>query len=156
MNYPMRKSNKEITEKPALEMIIKNSVICRLALVDGDRPYIVPLNFGYQDGILYFHCAHEGRKIDIIKTNPNVCFEFDINTELITAEKACGWSMKYQSVIGFGKAYLIEDIREKTAALNIIMQQYSKSNFSFPEAKLQITAAFKVEIERMTGKQSGQ
>jgi nitroimidazol reductase NimA-like FMN-containing flavoprotein (pyridoxamine 5'-phosphate oxidase superfamily) len=156
MNYPMRKSNKEITEKSALETIIKESLVCRLALVDGNRPYIVPLNFGYQDNTLYFHSAPEGKKIDIIKTNTNVCFEFEANTEIIKAEQACGWSMNYQSVIGFGKAYLIEDAREKCTALNIIMQHYSGSDFSFPESKLQITAVFKVEIERMTGKQSGQ
>jgi len=156
MNYPMRKNKKEITDKSALETIIKNSAICRLALVDEDRPYIVPLNFGYQGGTLYFHCAHEGRKIDIIKTNPNVCFEFDINTEIITAEKACGWSMRYQSVIGFGKAYLVDDVQEKRTALNIIMQHYAGKNFSFPEDKLQITAVLKVAIEHMTGKQSGQ
>lgn len=152
----MRKSDKEITEESALETIIKNSLVCRLALVDEDRPYIVPLNFGYQNNTLYFHCAHEGKKINIIKTNPNVCFEFETNTEIITAEKACDWSMRYQSVIGYGKASLMEDTREKHMALNIIMRHYSGSNFSFPEAKLQITAVFKVEIEHMTGKQSGQ
>ena len=152
----MRRKDKEITERSVLETIITNSVICRLAFVHGNRPYMVPLNFGYCDNTLYFHSAPVGKKIEIIKTNPNVCFELDNNTVLVEAEVACAWSMKYQSVIGFGKACLIEDDLEKHTALNIIMQHYSGRDFYVPETELLRVAVFKVEIESMTGKQSGQ
>ena len=154
MNYPMRKSKREITDKSSLEKIIQKSLVCRLALVDGDRPYIVPLNFGYHAGALYFHSAPEGRKITIMKMNPNVCFEFETDTEIIKGEKACDWSMRYQSIIGDGKVSLIEDDQEKRAALNIIMQHYSKGDFSFPDEIVRKTAVIKVEIEHMRGKQS--
>ena len=152
----MRRRDREITEKSVLETIIMNSVVCRLALMDGNRPYMVPLNFGYKDNTLYFHSAPVGKKIEIIKLNPNVCFEFDIHTTPVEAEEACAWSMNYQSVIGFGKAYIIEDDLEKRSALSIIMQHYSGKDFHVPETELLRVAAFKVEIESMTGKQSGQ
>lgn len=156
MNYPMRKSNKQITDRSVLEKIIEDSVVCRLALADGDWPYIVPLNFGYSDGTLYFHCAPEGRKLSIIKANPNACLEFEANTHIITADKPCGWTMRYQSVIGYGKAYQVEDDREKRMGLNIIMQHYSGSgSHMFPDDIVLKTAIVKVEIEHMTGKQSG-
>jgi len=150
----MRKKEKEITEASAIEAIIKKSLVCRLALSDDNFPYIVPLCFGYRDRVLYFHGSLKGKKIDIIKKNQNICFEFDINTEIVKAEDACHWSMKYRSVIGFGKAVLLEDIEEKRKALNIIMSQYSNGTFEFNDAILKKSGVIKVEIENMKGKQS--
>lgn len=63
--------------------------------------------------------------------------------------------MVYKSVIGFGKAEFIEDVDDKRRALNIIMAQYSRLQFQFPENRIKATAVFKVDIETMTGKQSG-
>ena len=63
--------------------------------------------------------------------------------------------MIYQSVIGFGKAKFIEGLDEKRKALSTIMAQYSDQQFEFPKNKVKVTAVFKVEIESMTGKQSG-
>jgi nitroimidazol reductase NimA-like FMN-containing flavoprotein (pyridoxamine 5'-phosphate oxidase superfamily) len=62
--------------------------------------------------------------------------------------------MQYQSVIGFGKAVLLENVNEKRKALNIIMRQYSDRTFRFDDAALKKAAVIKVEIESMTGKQS--
>jgi len=150
----MRKKEKEITEASAIEAIIKKSLVCRLALSDNHFPYIVPLCFGYKDKVLYFHGSQKGKKIDIIKKNPKVCFEFDTSTEIIKAEDACRWTMRYQSAIGFGKAVLLEDTEEKRKALDIIMSQYSGRIFQFDDAILKKTFVIKVEIESMTGKQS--
>ncbi len=150
----MRKKEKEITEASAIEAIIKKSLVCRLALSEGNFPYIVPLSFGYRDKMLYFHGPLKGKKIDIIKKNQNICFEFDVNTAIVKAEDACHWSMKYQSVIGFGKAVLLEDIEEKRKALNIIMSQYSDGTFQFNDDTLKKSGVIKVEIESMTRKQS--
>jgi len=150
----MRRKEKEITEESDIESIIKRSLVCRLALSDGDKPYIVPLCFGYKDKALYFHGAYEGRKMDILKKNQMVCFEFDIDTEIIEAENPCHWSMKYLSVIVFGKAVFLESFDEKKKAIDIIMSQYSDREFQFPDIAIERTAVIKVEIERMTGKQS--
>jgi uncharacterized protein len=150
----MRRSEKEITDESAIEAIINASLVCRLALSDGNQPYIVPLSFGYQDKTLYFHSAREGKKIDIINKNNCVCFEFDVNTEIIKAEKACKWGMKYQSVIGFGKAVLVENIVEKEKALNIIINHYSNQNWQFPDEAIKKIAIIKIEIDKMTGKHS--
>ena len=150
----MRRSEKEITDESAIEAIINASLVCRLALSDQDQPYIVPLSFGYQDRTLYFHSALEGKKIDILRKNNRICFEFDVNTEIIEAEKACKWGMKYQSVIGFGKAVLVENIQEKQKALNIIMNHYSDRNFQFPDKAIEKIAVIKIKIESMTGKHS--
>ncbi len=151
----MRRKDKEITDESDIKAIIDKANVCRLAMASGNKPYIVPLCFGYLDDVLYFHSALKGQKIDLLRQNPNVCFEFDLITAIIESENACEWGMKYQSVIGFGKAVIIESLDEKRDALNIIMGQYSDRPFQFPESKLKATAVIRVEIESMTGKQSG-
>ena len=150
----MRRADKEITSKAAIEGIISRSLVCRLALADENRPYIVPLCFGYKDNSLYFHSAVQGKKIDIIKKNNRVCFEFDVDSEVIKADKACEWGMQYKSVVGFGQASFLEDSESKRRALDIIMKQYSGESYTYQETKLKHTVIIKVDIEQMTGKQA--
>ena len=151
----MRRTDKEITDRVEIESIIHRSLVCRLGMVDEDRPYVVPLCFGYQDNTLYFHSAIQGRKIDILRRNNKVCFEFDIDSQPVKADNPCEWGMNYKSVIGFGKAYLVDDDATKRAALDIIMRQYSDGAFDYPKNKIKNTLVIRVEIEQMTGKQSG-
>ena len=151
----MRRQDKEIQNESEIKAIIKKAGVCRLGMINGNKPYIVPLCFGYHDNVLYFHSSLKGKKLDILQKNPNVCCEFDLITELVESDNPCNWGMKYQSVIGFGKVVFIASLAEKLKALNIIMAQYSKRQFQFPENKLKVTSVFKVEIENMTGKHSG-
>jgi hypothetical protein len=123
-------------------------------MVDGNNPYVVPLCFGYADHTLYFHSANEGKKLEILKKNNRVCFEFDIDQSLKTNAKPCSWGMIYKSVIGFGNAYILSDIESKHKALNIIMDNYSNQSFEYSNAAIEKTTVIKVEIEHMTGKQS--
>ena len=117
----MRKKEKEITEESDIERIIRDSLFCRLGMVDGDTPYVVPLCFGYRDKTIYLHGSLKGKKTNALKKNPNVCFEFDVDIEIIEADNACDWGVKFKSVIGFGKAVFLEYSDEKHEALNIIM-----------------------------------
>ncbi len=151
----MRRKEKEITEQSEIEAIIRKSIVCRLGLSDGNVPYIIPLSFGYQDGNIYFHSALKGNKIDILRKNQNVCFEFDADVEVKESENPCDWGVKFQSVIGFGKALFIEDMEEKRKALNIIMRQYSEGSFNFSDNRINGVAVIRVDIKSMTGKRSG-
>ena len=151
----MRKKEKEITDPAAMESVIRRSMVCRLAMSEGTRPYVVPLCFGYQDRTLYFHCAREGRKIDILRKNNLVCVEFDIDQELVTAAEACKFDMKFRSVMAFGKAYLVESPEERRRGLEIIMQHYAGKAFSYPDEIVGKTMVIKVEVESVTGKQAG-
>ena len=142
-------------KKEAIESIIRQATVCRLAMLDGDTPTIVPLCFGYRGGALYFHGSKKSRKYDLIKQHPKVCFEFDLLAEALPAPEPCDWDMRYRSVVGFGKALMVEGLDEKRQALEIIAAQYSKKPNSFPDNKVEATAVFKVVIDFMTGKQSG-
>ncbi len=151
----MRRYEKQIRSRPEMEEIISRSTVCRLAMTDGDRPYLVPLCFGYRNGSLFFHSALQGRKVDILKRNPNVCFAFDIDQEVTAAERACGWSMRYRSVVGFGKARIVEEEDDKRKALEIIMENYSAGKHSFDDSEVSSVLIIRVDIEEMTGKKSG-
>ena len=150
----MRRRDKEITDRKAIEDIILNAAVCKLAMCDSHQPYIVPLCFGFKDNTLYFHSAPEGKKIDMLKKNPNVCFELDIFTQVIKSAKACKWGMKYKSVIGYGKASFITDDDLKRQAFDIIMNQYANGSFAYEDARISSIVIIKVDIESMTGKAS--
>jgi nitroimidazol reductase NimA-like FMN-containing flavoprotein (pyridoxamine 5'-phosphate oxidase superfamily) len=151
----MRRKDKEINDIAAVEEILSKARVCRLGMCDGDWPYVVPVCFGYKDNALYFHSGKEGKKVEILRRNNNVCFEVDVDCELVKADKPCDWGMRYKSVIGFGKAVFIEDVESKHKALDIIMQQFSEGSFEYSEETVNNTTIIKVEIESMTGKQSG-
>jgi len=152
----MRKKEKEITDINEIEKIIKKAVCCRIGLVDGEEPYVVPVSFGYERDALYFHGALEGRKAELIKKDTQICFEIDTDVEVAKSEKPCSWTMKYRSVIGVGRAYILESDEEKSRGLTVIMGQYTEGgDFSFPKSTLDRTLVVKVDIRSITGKQSG-
>lgn len=141
--------------KETIEAIIRKATVCRLGMLDGDTPHIVPLCFGYRDSTLYFHGAKKSRKVELIQKHPKVCFEFDILAEPLSAPDPCDWDMRYQSVVGFGEASVVEASEEKRRALEIITDQYAKGPHAFTEKKLKATMVIKVAIQTMTGRQSG-
>jgi nitroimidazol reductase NimA-like FMN-containing flavoprotein (pyridoxamine 5'-phosphate oxidase superfamily) len=150
----VRKKEKQMTAMKDIEAVIDRAPVCRLAMAADDRPYVVPLCFGYRDGVLYFHTGLKGKKIDILKKNDRVCFEIDVDTAVLPDAQACKWSMRYRSVIGFGRARFIEDEEGKHRALDIIMAHYSGGSYAYPSARLAKTAVIRVVVEKMTGKQS--
>jgi hypothetical protein len=150
----MRRSEREIKDREVIDAIIRQCLVCRLGLFDGEEPYIVPLCFGYDGQALYFHSAPDGRKIDILRKNSRVCFEFDIPEGMREAEEGCRWGIKYRSVIGFGDAEIIDVQEDKKKALEIIMAQYSAKEYIFPEDILGKTLVIRVAIARITGKQA--
>jgi len=150
----VRQAEREIKDRKELEEVISKAEVCRLAMIDDGEPYIVPMNFGYQDGSLFFHCAKEGRKLDVLRRNPSVCFEMEGEAALVRGEKACQWSTRFESVIGWGKAVVITDIHEVTEGLKVLMDHYSPGAFDFDPRSLSLTALIRVDIARMTGKRS--
>lgn len=122
-------------------------------MVDAGRPYIVPMHYGYDNGTLYFHSAPSGRKIDVLRASPEVCFEIETGVELVTAQKPCGWGARFRSVIGYGKASFMEDTAAKSEALARIMEHYAGSgDYTFKDVSG--VTVFSVSITSITGKRS--
>lgn len=151
----MRRKDREITDFDEIMKIIDKCDTCRLALFDDEFPYIVPLNFGkdIQDGqlYLYFHCAHEGKKLDLMKKNNRVTFEMDCDHQIILYNERMSCTMRYESVIGHGIIEFIED-ENKYEALKILMNHYHSKDFVFNTKIMDITTVFRLKVLDMTGK----
>ena len=149
----MRRKEKEITDKSEIEAILEEALIIRIGLSYEDAPYVIPVCFGYKYGCLYIHSAREGKKLDILRQNNRICFEASVDVELVKAEVACNLTMRFKSVIGYGRAYFVDDRESKTAALDIIAQHYWRTPGStYNEFIVDKTTVIKIEIESMTGK----
>lgn len=149
----MRKQEREIRDQAEILAIMKEAPVCRLGLSDEGTPYVVPMNFGLGENCIYVHCAGAGRKLDIIRKNDKVCFEMDLLREISLGTTACGWSARYASVIGFGRAVLVKNPDEKRAALDRIMDHYgAQGPFSYADDILAKTEVIRIAIESITGK----
>ena len=152
----MRRQDKEITDKKVIEVILNNADICRIALLDYDRPYIVPLNYGYADKCIYFHSAPSGKKIELIKNYNKVCFEIEYGAEIISTETPCKWTSKYRSLIGYGTVEIITDSGLKKKGLDIIMAHYGKiTDNNYDEKSVEKLVILKLAINEISCKQSG-
>jgi hypothetical protein len=152
----MRRLDKEITDPKVINEILDNSSVLRIGFAIDGMPHIVPVNFAHQDNILYIHSAPAGNKIKMIGKNNRVCFEMELYEEIIRAEKACNWTTKYRSVIGWGTIRISENTDEKIAGLDLIMKKYGSSGPNeYNKKMLDQMVLILIEIDQMTGKQSG-
>lgn len=148
----MRKADREITDPAELEQWLKQASVVHLGLWDGEQVYVVPLNYGYRDHALYLHSALEGRKIDILKANPRVCFSITVDQQVVVGEQACGWSTRFCSLFGYGSASFLEGREAKLEGLNALMAQFTDEPPQYDEGALAKTAVIRVEITELTGK----
>lgn len=123
----MTEIEKEIVDVGKIDRILGKSKICRIALLDGEFPYILPMFFGYSltggKLELYFRCEEKGKKMDIIKQNSNAAFEVENFIEIIPGDTPVGFSGVYQCIIGNGTIEVITGI-DKITGLSLIMQKY--------------------------------
>jgi len=151
----MRRKDREVEDKSAIERTLRRAMVCRVAMCDGQTPYVVPMCFGCAGDRLYLHCAPEGKKIDILEKNSRVCFEVDVDQELVRGAQPCEWSFNYRSVIGFGNAVFVEACKEKQRALDLLMEHFGGEASSYSEDALGRVTIIRIDIESLTGKQSG-
>lgn len=152
----MRKANQEIRDPQILEQILQGSVICRVAMTDGDVPYLLPFNYGYSDGYIYIHSAPEGKKIDLLRRQNRVCFELEDDVEIIRGKQACNWSTRYRSVVGYATVDILTGEEEKRQGLEIIMRQHGAPGLlAFNPENIGRMVILRLRITFMTGKQSG-
>ena len=151
----MRRKDREIVDIGEMIQIIQKCDVCTLALFDEEYPYIVPMNFGWDCNNsqidLYFHCANEGKKLELIQKNHKVSFEMDCSHKLISGERPCDCTMEYESVVGNGTIEIVNANKEK--ALTAIMKNYSKEKtFEFDERMLRAVTVLKLTVEKITAK----
>lgn len=153
----MRRKDRAVTDPDKIQEIISACTCCRLGLCDGERAYIVPLNFGFveRDGhyTLYFHSARQGRKIDLLRKTGWAAFEMDRGHELIEGADSRSCSARYQCVMGGGPVTLLEDREEKIEGLKALMlHDTGTDQWEFDGAMVDRTAVIRLEVEELTCK----
>lgn len=153
----MRRKDREITDETAIRAILDKARVLHLAMIDGDRPYVVPLHYGYTlaDGrlTLYLHSAKEGRKLDVLRKNDRVAFVMETDVSPVSGgELPCKYGAAYASVMGEGTAAILTDPEEKAAALAILMHTQTGREFSFTPDMTDSVAIIRIDAASFTAK----
>ncbi len=125
-------------------------------MIDGDRPYVIPLNFAREGSMVWFHCAGEGLKLDCLRANSQVCLEVDQLHRIEMGQRACSdWTSRYESVVGFGRAEIVQDDAEKRQGLAALMRKYSgRADWEFDAQVVSAVTVVRVRLGSLTGKGS--
>ncbi|MBE6775553.1 MAG: pyridoxamine 5'-phosphate oxidase family protein [Ruminococcaceae bacterium] len=152
----MTRREREVTDINEIIAILDKAKVLHLGLVDGDEPYVVPMNYGYtlQNGKLtvYLHGALTGRKLDLMKVNPKVFFELDCDIVPFEGKTACNYGITYASVMGRGRAAIVEDVQEKIRGLQVLMKTQTGRDFDITEKMAAIVSVIRIDVSDFTAK----
>ncbi len=147
---------KLVTDMDVIVRILNNSKVVHVGMIDGDEPYVVPMNYGYTlDGgklTLWLHCAKRGRKLDVLRANPKVFFEMECDLQPFDGDIACRYGLSYSSIMGRGTAEIVEDIEIKKAALTYLMKTQTGKDFEFEDKMASIVSIIKINAAEYTAK----
>lgn len=147
---------KMITDMNEIIRILDESKIVHVGMVDGDEPYVVPMNYGYslEDGRLtiWLHGSKRGRKLDIIRENPKVFVEMECSLQPFEGDIACKYGLSYYSLMGRGTAEIVEDVEQKKLGLRLLMKAQTGRDFEFEDKMTTIVSVIKVECSEFTAK----
>ena len=152
----MTKRERQVTDPMQIRRILDTGKVLHLGLAVNDEPYVVPMNYGYtmEDGklVLYLHCAHQGKKLDMIRANSRVFFEIDCDHKPFEGEKPCQYGLVYSSVMGRGTASIVEDVEEKKQAMTILMKTQTGKDFTFEDRLVSIVTVVRIDVAEYTAK----
>jgi uncharacterized protein len=150
----MRRTDRQIVGSQDAWRILEKGSVCHVAFCAEGWPYVVPMNYGVLSERLYFHCARSGTKLDLLSTNPNVCFEVDTDVRIVPAARACDGATRYRSVIGFGQASIVTDPEERRAGLRALSTRYYNGEVTLPQEIPSTTVVLRIDVITLTAKES--
>ena len=152
----MTKRERQVTDPAQIAHILDTGKVLHLGLAVNNEPYVVPMNYGYtmEDGklVLYLHSALQGKKLDMMRTNPNVFFEIDCDLMPFEGRVPCQYGLVYSSIMGRGTARIVENVEEKKQAMSILMKTQTGKNFAFEDRLVSIVAVIRIDVEEYTAK----
>ena len=142
------------TDKERMEDILRNDDIGYIAFVS-DEPYVIPINYTYSNGRILFHCALEGKKLDLIAENPTVCFAVSNQEGQPAPHGADECDGRFQSVVCWGEARVIDDLAERTGILNEFQARFDRPDGPrepLTEERAKGCGAVEIVVTKMTGR----
>lgn len=152
----MRRKDREVNDFNVIKEIIAECEVIRIGLADGDYPYIVPLNFGYEiDGeqiYFYIHGAMVGRKYELMKERGVCSFEMDCAHVLDLVHEDKDVTMRYKSLMGKADIEYLEG-EEKQKAIDVLMGRDERTrDFEYNKDVVARTLIAKLTVTEYTGK----
>ena len=157
----MRRQDREITDPSIILDIIHSLPFGHLAMNNAGKPYGVTMNYfseldADRNAVLYFHGAKEGRKAEILARDPHVYFfaERDDGPKVIVRPNGNkSVTNLYVSVAGEGVMSSVDDPAEKRRVLLSMANVFSTESFDYlPDAVVEMTAVWRLELTSLTGK----
>ena len=152
----MTKREQQVTDLSEIARILETGKVLHLGLAVDNEPYVVPMNYGhtFEDGklTLYLHSALRGKKLDMMRRNPNVFFEISCDLQPFEGKLPCQYGLVYSSIMGRGKAHIVEDVEEKKQAMTHLMKTQTGKDFSFEDRLVSIVAVIRIDVEEYTAK----
>jgi nitroimidazol reductase NimA-like FMN-containing flavoprotein (pyridoxamine 5'-phosphate oxidase superfamily) len=149
----MRRTDRERPREFALAVIDKAPYGTAAMTGPDGAPYCVPLSPARDGSVIYFHCAKEGAKLDILRANAAVCVSF----VSAVAPYPGKFSISYESAIVKGRVQEVTERQEKVRALRLICEKYTPLHMAaFDKAiedGLDATSVWKITLDEVTGKE---
>jgi len=154
--YHMQRKDREITDSHELMEILKRGKYATISMCRENEPYIVTLNYGYDENnnSLYFHCAKSGLKIDFINENPHVCGAIIEDLGYMTDE--C--EQKYRSVVFWGEMFFVENLEEKKHGIDVLINHLEQNPGKVKEKSIKSEQRYKdvgilrLDVKELIGK----
>ncbi len=152
----MTRRERQVADMNEIVKILDKSKVLHLGMVDGDEPYVVPMNYGYiMNGdklTIYLHGARRGRKLDVMRANPKVFFEAVCDIVPFEGDVACKYGITYASIMGRGIAEIVEDVEEKKLGLSTLMKTQTGKDFAFDDKMVSVVSVIKIDVLEYTAK----
>jgi uncharacterized protein len=135
--------NRNLSDEEALE-VIRAGKIGRLGCIDGEEPYVVPINYLIDEGSIYSHSL-PGRKIDAMRAHPRACLQVDQIDD----------DFHWRSAIAFGNFEEIDRPSERRAILGKILASFPKltpvESIIVQDGAALDSVVFRIVVDRITG-----
>ncbi len=161
----LRYKSRECNDQDKIKKFMQRARIGHLGLADGNQPYVVPLNFVWWEGKVYFHGDGNGRRNRVMANNPEVCFTVCEEYGTVTDPVPAKTDTAYMSVMVFGKVQHVTNLEEETSMLQAMLDKYVPGYYNHALSKQHVdkyrssvygtrVQVYRIEPEKVSAKEN--
>ena len=153
----MRRKEREVTDKKEILEMLEKCDTVRIGIQGAEYPYVVPVSFGMavenEEPVIYFHCAKQGMKLELLQEHAGVCVEGDRFLGVQRTEH--GITTRYESVIGIGECQFAETPDEVEKGIRAVLAHYGCHDFPLEQCNgLNHMKVGRIRLESLYGKRN--
>ena len=132
-----------LSDAEAIEVIMTGK-LGRLGCIDNGEPYVVPINYVFDDGSIYSHSL-PGKKIDAMRAHARVCLQVDQIDD----------DFRWRSAIAYGEFEEMDRPHDRREILGKLLSHFPKltpvESRIVHDAAAPDSVVFRVVVDRITG-----